>query len=193
MSCGTAGWLPCATTVFLLHLLGFDWPYSKQLIFGVSAALHWQSGGSTSSILTILLGYLPYVVIILGVFQLTKSLLATTNSPQQQHDPGQVLLFPCKTTHTRTFPKRHSFEYSYLVVGIPVGWEGISGGLVSCSSTKSSWFCKSTKGWFHVDPADYLERGNGQLGLRGKLDAYLKSQVRVFTRSRVWSDQLLMS
>lgn len=179
MSRGTAGWLPCATAVFLLHLLGFDSPYIRQLIFGISAALHWQSGDSASSILTIIVGYLHYVVIIPAVFQLAKSLLARTNSPEQ-HGPGQVMLFPCKTTHTRTFPKKHSFDYSYLVVGIPVDWEGVSGGLVSSSSAKTSLFSQSTKGWYHIDPADYLERGNSHLGLRGKLDAYLQSQVRIF-------------
>ena len=34
-------------------------------------------------------------------------------------------------------------------------------------------------GWFHVDPADYLSRGDGHLGLRGKLDAYLISQQMI--------------
>ncbi|KAJ0107393.1 hypothetical protein J7T55_009357 [Diaporthe amygdali] len=32
------------------------------------------------------------------------------------------------------------------------------------------------KGWFHVDPTDYLHRGDRHLGLRGKLDVYLRSQ-----------------
>lgn len=181
MSSGTTGWFPCATAVLLLHLLGFDSPYIRQLVFGISAALNWQSGDSSTSILAISAGYLHYVVIVSAVVQLAKALLAKTNSPEQQHGPGQVMLFPCKTTHSRTFPKKHSFDYSYLVVGIPVGWEGISGGLVSSSSAKPSWFSPSTKGWYHVDPADYLERGNGRLGLRGKLDAYLQSQVRVFS------------
>lgn len=180
MSRGTAGWLPCATAVFLVHLLGFDSPYIRQLIFGISAALHWQSGDPSHSIKTIIVGCLHYVVIILAVFQLARSLLATTNSPKQ---PGldQVKLFPCKTTHSRTFPKKHSFDYSYLVIGVPVGWEGISGGLVSSGSAKTSWLSKSTRGWYHIDPADYLERGNGHLGLRGKLDAYLQSQVCIST------------
>lgn len=180
MSRGTTGWLPCATAVFLLHVLGLDSPYARQLAFGISAALNWQPGSSSISILALSVGYLPYVVIASAVVQLARSLLATTNPrPDQHHGPGQVMLFPCKTTHSRTFPKKHSFDYSYLVVGIPVGWEGISGGLVSSSSSaESSWFSPSAKGWYHIDPADYLERGNGHLGLRGKLDAYLQSQVR---------------
>lgn len=97
---------------------------------------------------------------------------------------GRVLLFPSRTTHSRMFPERHSFSYSYLVVGIPVGWEGVAGGMVSSGVERStslfSWLSlksKFRKGWYDVDAADYLERGNRELGLRGKLDAYLKSQV----------------
>lgn len=89
-----------------------------------------------------------------------------------------MLLFPGKTTHSRLFPKRHSFDYSYLVVGVPVGWEGISGAMVSSSSAKPSGWSLSNRGWYHIDPEDYLTRGGRELGLRGKLDAYLKSQVR---------------
>lgn len=180
----TAGWFPCATAVFLSYLLGFDSPYTRQLIFGVSAALAWQPGGSASSILAISAGHLHYLLVIAAAFQLVRSLLAKT-SHSEEKGPGQVLLFPCKTTHSRSFPKKHSFDYSYLVVGIPVGWEGCSGGLVSSFSTKQSWLSRATKGWYHIDPADYLERGNGHLGLRGKLDAYLQSQVRAPKRQAI--------
>lgn len=78
----------------------------------------------------------------------------------------------------RLFPKKHQFSYSYLVVGIPVGWEGSIGGLLSvgveASWSLSSWF---QKGWFTVDDRDFFERGHSSTGLRGKLDAYLKTQV----------------
>ncbi|KAI0881685.1 uncharacterized protein GGS22DRAFT_181472 [Annulohypoxylon maeteangense] len=85
--------------------------------------------------------------------------------------PGRPLLFPCTTTHTRFFPKKHSFVYSYLLVGIPVGWSGAAGGMISNDQNGTG-----AKGWYEVNAADYLERGNGHLGLRGKLDDYLKSQ-----------------
>lgn len=85
--------------------------------------------------------------------------------------PGRPLLFPCKTTHTRFFPKKHSFEYSYLLVGIPIGWTGTAGGMISNDGNGTG-----VKGWYNVNAADYLERGDGHIGLRGKLDAYLKSQ-----------------
>ncbi|KAI1380602.1 hypothetical protein F4677DRAFT_192480 [Hypoxylon crocopeplum] len=91
--------------------------------------------------------------------------------PAAWSGPGRPLLFPCQTTHTRFFPKKHSFSYSYLLVGTPVDWAGVAGGMISSSGHNNS-----AKGWYHIDAADYLERGNGQLGLRGKLNTYLKSQ-----------------
>ncbi|KAI0853086.1 hypothetical protein F5Y00DRAFT_250841 [Daldinia vernicosa] len=85
--------------------------------------------------------------------------------------PGRPLLFPCRTTHARLFPKKHTFSYSYLLVGIPVGWTGVAGGMVS-----NDEYSTGVGGWYKIDASDYLDRGNGHLGLRGKLDAYLKSQ-----------------
>ncbi|KAI0842525.1 hypothetical protein F5Y06DRAFT_306060 [Hypoxylon sp. FL0890] len=85
--------------------------------------------------------------------------------------PGWPLLFPCQTTHTRLFPKKHSFVYSYLLVGIPVGWTGAAGGMISNDEHGTG-----ASGWYKIDAADYLERGSGHLGLRGKLNAYLESQ-----------------
>jgi len=101
--------------------------------------------------------------------------------------PGKVLLFPSRTTHSRMFPKKHSFSYSYLVAGIPVGWEGNAGGMVSVEGKSDSgllsWFSlksRQRKGWYDISAADYLERGKAELGLRGKLDEYLRSQVGNF-------------
>ena len=88
-------------------------------------------------------------------------------------------IFPCRTTHTRMFPKIHSFSYSYLMIGVPVGWRGTICSMVSADLDMMHTF-KSTyrtyKGWFNIEAADYLARGNAHLGLRGKLHAYLKSQ-----------------
>ncbi|KAM7195437.1 Protein of unknown function (DUF1365) domain containing protein [Naviculisporaceae sp. PSN 640] len=97
--------------------------------------------------------------------------------------PGKPLLFPCRTTHARMFPQKHAFSYSYLVVGVPVGWEGNAGGMLSVGAKTerglASWFSftpRLRKGWYNVDPADYLARGDSVLGLRGKLDDYLRSE-----------------
>lgn len=94
------------------------------------------------------------------------------------------LVFPCRTTHTRMFPKKHTFSYSYLFVGIPVGWHGSLGSLLSADLEGCHTETEKIKlsqlqqhSWFHVEAADYLERGRHDLGLKGKLDMYLKSQV----------------
>lgn len=108
----------------------------------------------------------------------------TTDDTPKWDGPGRVLLFPARTTHSRVFPKKHSFSYSYLVIGIPVGWQGTTaGGMVSVDVKNKtglvSWFPlsrRSRTGWFTIDAADYLERGNGELGLRGKLEGYLRTQ-----------------
>lgn len=175
MSRGPAG---CATAILLSHVLGLDSRYVKQSIFGTFVALQTFSDYTKAQLFRLLLAYAQYAVIAFVIFQLARWLLVPS-SPSTWAGQGKVLLFPGKTTHSRLFPKRHSFDYSYLVVGIPVGWEGVSGGMVSSSSSKPSWWSLSRRGWYHIDPEDYLTRGNRKLGLRGKLDAYLRSQVCV--------------
>ena len=88
------------------------------------------------------------------------------------------LVLPCRTTHTRLFPKKHGFSYSYLQVGIPVGWRGSISSMLSADTNgiPNSGPRSTAKSWFSVDAADYLDRGNGQLGLKGKLDLYIESQ-----------------
>ncbi|KAG6251446.1 hypothetical protein E4U23_000614 [Claviceps purpurea] len=94
---------------------------------------------------------------------------------------GRPYLIPCKTTHTRLFPQKHTFIYSYLVVGIPVGISGNSNGMLSASNERLQGFrgflsnilCGT---WYKVNAFDYLQRGFSEAGLRGKLDTYLQSQ-----------------
>lgn len=88
------------------------------------------------------------------------------------------IFFPCRTSHTRIFPKKHSFSYSYLFVGIPVGWRGWVSSILTADLKTLPWRGRKPKnGWFNVDSADYLARGDSVHGLRGKLDTYLESQV----------------
>ncbi|KAK8026712.1 hypothetical protein PG991_003768 [Apiospora marii] len=102
------------------------------------------------------------------IIQVARSFLGVNHRPSGWNGSTKALLIPCRTTHSRLFPKKHSFSNSYLMIGFPVGWEGVAGGMISTGS--------QNKGWYHIDAADYLDRGNGHLGLRGKLDAYLTSQ-----------------
>ena len=93
-------------------------------------------------------------------------------------NPLRPLVFPCRTTHTRFFPKKHSFSYSYLFVGIPVGWRGSVGSILSADLESLSLKDHGRKhGWLSVESADYLDRGDNAHGLQGKLDSYLQSQV----------------
>ena len=88
------------------------------------------------------------------------------------------LLFPCRTSHTRLFPQRHSFSYSYLLVGIPVGWRGSIGSVLSADLSPSEGkVLRRQNGWYSVKGADYLHRGYDARGLQGKLESYLKTQV----------------
>lgn len=89
----------------------------------------------------------------------------------------QPMLLPCRTTHTRLFPKRHSFSYSYLLVGVPVGWRGTIGSLLSVDTQILSPK-ERRKGWFHISGADYLDRDGSGLDLKAKVASYLQSQVR---------------
>ena len=92
--------------------------------------------------------------------------------------PLQPVIFPCRTSHTRLFPKKHSFSYSYLFVGIPVGWRGYINTILSADLKTLPWRSERPwNSWFSVDSADYLARGEHLHGLQGKLDDYLISQV----------------
>ena len=106
---------------------------------------------------------------------------AEESTPETVNDDlslGKPLLFPSRTSHVRLFPKKHGFSYSYLLVGIPVGWRGSAGSLISVDLDSAE--CKSNrrkKAWFSVDGAEYLHRGCDARGLLGKLEVYLKTQV----------------
>ena len=83
--------------------------------------------------------------------------------------PLKPMLFPCRTTHTRLLPQVHSFSYSYLYAGVPIGWKGSAGSLLSADYPEG-------KTWFNVQSEDYLQRGVHPGGLAGKLKDYLRSQ-----------------
>lgn len=78
------------------------------------------------------------------------------------------LLLTSRTTHSRMFPRKHAFSYSYLLVGVPVGVKGRISKMLSVDSER--------RGWFAIDSADFLNRGSGYLSLAGKLKRYLHTQ-----------------
>lgn len=89
------------------------------------------------------------------------------------------LVFPSRTSHTRFFPKKHSFSYSYLLVGVPVGWRGVVGPLLSVDEDGALRGATSGRGaWLSVRAEDHLHRGYDHRGLKGKLESFLTTQVR---------------
>lgn len=78
------------------------------------------------------------------------------------------LIIPSRTNHSRTFPKKHSFSYSYLFVGVPVGMQGRIGKVFSVDS--------ELRGWFDICAADYLNRSDDQHTLESKLRRYLHTR-----------------
>ncbi|KAG0652240.1 hypothetical protein D0Z07_1242 [Hyphodiscus hymeniophilus] len=96
---------------------------------------------------------------------------------------AKPMIFRCQTSHTRLYPKTNSFAYSYLWVGIPVGWKGNVGGMLSADLSRSSypWYTRLLSlrprdAWHTVNSDDYLGRGHADGGLQEKLHDYLENQ-----------------
>ncbi|KAI1053670.1 hypothetical protein LB507_007182 [Fusarium sp. FIESC RH6] len=88
-------------------------------------------------------------------------------------------LIPSHTTHTRLFPRKHSFSYSQLSVGVPVDYSGNVNGFIS--NNEPSLLTQLRRlfrpdAWFYVNPTDHLRRQHSPRGLRGKLYSYLESE-----------------
>ena len=114
----------------------------------------------------------------LSIISMYAALRALTNAGAEkgQWSPMQLPLFPCRTTHTRLFPTKHSFSYFYLYVGIPIGWYGNTGAMLSADTRSPTLDCqRKRRTWFSVEAEDYLERGGHPDGLLGKLRDFLKS------------------
>jgi hypothetical protein len=115
---------------------------------------------------------LAAIVTVAAGLKLLRGLFLPVHKVIEDENGDHPWVLPSRTTHSRMFPKRHSFSYSYLQVFIPVTFSGYCGSLISVGKTRQ-------KGWFHVDASDYLERSTIQLSLKAKLAAYLQSQVNV--------------
>lgn len=102
-----------------------------------------------------------------------KFCLAADGNDDHPRNRLQPMIFPCRTTHSRFYPQVHSFAYTYLYVGIPVGWSGRAGTLLSAENVRSR---RRLRSWFSVEAEDYLARGLHPDGLVGKLQDYLRAQ-----------------
>lgn len=94
------------------------------------------------------------------------------SGPPRQQSIEEALLPPLlitsRTTHSRLFPQKHSFSYSYLFAGIPVGLQGRVSNVLSVDS--------QTPAWFDVRSRDFLNRGYGSHGLGERLKRYLHTE-----------------
>lgn len=100
-------------------------------------------------------------------------------SAQWTDSAGSVFI-PSRTTHSRFFPKKHSFAYSYLTVGVPVGLRSSVNGILDVDSKLPSaargWWAWLASPLYEVDSAGYLARGTDKGGLREKLNRFLANQ-----------------
>jgi hypothetical protein len=61
-----------------------------------------------------------------------------------------------------------------------VGYEGSANGMLGIDEKPSSRFGGLLQSWYRVRASDHLQRGHDELGLRGKLDRHLRSEVKIF-------------
>ena len=183
----------------LMPALTFALSWSSRFLFDRKAALrdaaavaivssiqhrrllyHFVSSAFSNSLILGLLTISITLMLITRVLQernlaerLAVPQLTGKGTPQPNLRP---LMIPCRTTHTRLFPAKHSFSYSYLLVGIPVGWTGRAGTILSADRHLRPLPGDTRRTWFSVEAEDYLERGSHPEGLHGKLFQYLRSQ-----------------
>ncbi|KAJ9611740.1 hypothetical protein H2200_004924 [Cladophialophora chaetospira] len=123
------------------------------------------------------IAYLVAGTFVAAFWWLTHENSSSAENPEADNDitPAdtklQPRIFECITSHRRLFPTTHSFSYSYLLVGVPIGCRGSDGRVLSWLSPTNA-----SKAWFSVHAEDYLERGHHVDGLAGKLKDYLKTQ-----------------
>ncbi|KAI5811655.1 hypothetical protein DFH27DRAFT_534524 [Peziza echinospora] len=91
--------------------------------------------------------------------------MSDSNTMEKRFQPH---FYHCLTKHSRFTPQKHSFQYSYLLVGFPISWTGSEGKIFSVrqSSGKLPWT------FFSVNSEDYINRGKESL--HEKLEEYLK-------------------
>lgn len=85
------------------------------------------------------------------------------------------MVFPCRTTHARTFPTKHKFGYSYLLLGVPI--------TKSLIKRDHKWVEQPNDKeigtwWMKIRAEDYLDRGFGEEGFCAKLTTFLNKEVR---------------
>lgn len=157
-----------------------------------SLLVNWKIVCNTLGIILLI----PAVILIV-LIPLIDVLFTTYAAPPSSKNRHPARFFPARTTHTRLFPKRHSFSYSYFLVGVPVGSSGRAGPLLSTDIEKdhesapaltrgslTGWIPASWLHWlvfyglpFRVVAEDHLQRDDGQQWtLKRKMEEFLRSR-----------------
>jgi hypothetical protein len=145
--------------------------FASVFLWNVCKGLGLQQRGAPSFLPATWLSILTCTLASLALLISASASALRGDGDSYDHIGPHPLLLPSHTTHTRLFPKKHSFSYSYLQVSIPLGFEGRRcGALISVGQVKR-------KGWFHVQASDYLHRHSNETTFKGKLTEYLVSQV----------------
>jgi hypothetical protein len=149
--------------------------FTSLFLWNVGKTLHLRHWGIPSLHAVSWLSILTFTLALAGLLLVSLSASIFRGETEKfNHAVPHPLLLPSHTTHTRLFPKKHSFSYSYLQISIPIGFEGRRcGNLISVGNV-------DRKGWFHVQASDYLDRNSKETTFKGKLTEYLVSQVRCF-------------
>ena len=129
--------------------------------------------------------------------QQCQGVLDENGEAYRSHNNLKPLFFPCRTSHVRLFPKKHSFSYSYLLVGIPVTLCGYVGKSVLSVGTdrifpNSGGILPNLRallrgdlihrelprgrGWFSIEAKDYLYRSDPKTSLNTKLQTFLRNE-----------------
>lgn len=86
-------------------------------------------------------------------------------------------IIPCRTTHTRIFPKHHAFGYDYLLSGFPI----VPGGTTpDGTDIPDGGDMYLGRWWLRIHADDYLSRGQASLGFYGKLKVFLREKVCMY-------------
>ncbi|OAG11695.1 uncharacterized protein CC84DRAFT_1107391 [Paraphaeosphaeria sporulosa] len=88
-------------------------------------------------------------------------------------DHAGSFVIPCHTTHSRIFPKKHSFGYDYLLCGFPIVPVGTTPEGIDITDGSDHIL---GKWWLQIKAEDYLTRGQAALGFYGKLKVYLREK-----------------
>jgi hypothetical protein len=176
----------------LALILGFGNSLDICLLLSFSTFRRWriiQDLAHTYINPTIVITTLAGLISLFISFQVLRYILSLTQTSSHYSEDGcpvNPMFFPCRTSHVRMFPKKHGFSYSYLLVGIPVGWKGSVGGMLSADTPKNQtpWYMRLLSlrpggAWFTVNGDNYLGRGHVDGGLQGKLKKYLESEVHI--------------